>query len=212
MTALEEEAEKAAGLIDSLSKQLRYLLGHESDQVALEEELENIREYFHIVSTRYENLYELEIDVPPSCIRLRILKLILQPIVENAVKHGLRPKKGEGKVRISAFKEKGILKIIVMDDGAGMPQEKVEAITEFLHTDAAFSRWIGSEYCPSRPEECIKDIEDMEGKTGTGIGIKNTYDRIVKNYGQEYGFEITSCEGLGTIFEYRLPVLEEEGC
>lgn len=182
MTALEEDAGKAAGLIDSLSGQLRYLLGHESDQVTLEEELRNIREYFHIVSIRYDGLYELEIDVPPSCVRLRILKLILQPIVENAVKHGLRPRKGEGKVRISAFREEGILKIIVMDDGVGMPEGQVEKI-----------RKINSDL-----------------KTGSGIGIKNTYDRIVKNYGQEYGFEITSCEGLGTIFEYRLPVLEEE--
>lgn len=207
MTALEEEAQKAAGLIDSLSKQLRYLLGRESDQVALEEELENIREYFHIVSTRYENLYELEIDVPPDCLGMRVLKLILQPVVENAVKHGLRPKKGEGKVRISAFREWGILKITVMDDGVGMSEEQLAKITGFLHADDTASR-------SDAPERSLpgKTTESMDAKAGTGIGIRNTYERIVKNYGQEYGFEITSCEGLGTIFEYRLPVLEETEC
>lgn len=189
MMALEENAKKAARLIDSLSKQLRYLLGRESDLVTLEEELENIREYFYIVSTRYENLYELEIDVPPSCIHHKTLKLILQPIVENAVKHGLLPKKREGKVQIRAFEEEGSLKIIVMDDGVGMSEEQVKNVMEMLHMDTM-----------------------NPGEKHSGIGIKNTYDRIVKNYGQEYGFEITSYQGLGTIFEYRLPVLEEEEC
>lgn len=190
MTALEEDAKKAAELIDSLSKQLRYLIGKESDQVTLEEELQNIQEYFFIVSTRYENRYELEIDVPISCIHLHILKLILQPIVENAVKHGLKPKKGEGKVRITASKKQNILSIIVMDDGVGMSLEQVDTIEKCLHTDTL----------------------GVQNEKAISIGIKNTYDRIVKNYGKEYGFEITSYEGIGTIFEYRLPVLEEKKC
>lgn len=187
MTAISENAEKASGLIDSLSKQLRYLIGNESDQVTLEAELENIREYFYIVKVRYENLYDLEIDVPADCLRLKVLKLILQPTIENAVKHGLRPKKGAGKVRISALRKAECLCITVMDDGVGMTEQQVQEITDVLEQDT-LGRQNGEKI---------------------SIGIKNTYDRIVKNYGKDYGFQITSCENLGTIVEYTLPVLEE---
>lgn len=187
MTAISENAPKASGLIDSLSKQLRYLIGNESDQVTLEAELENIREYFYIVKVRYENLYDLEIDVPADCLRLKVLKLILQPTIENAVKHGLRPKKGAGKVRVSALRKAECLCITVMDDGVGMTEQQVQEITDVLEQDT-LGRQNGEKI---------------------SIGIKNTYDRIVKNYGRDYGFQITSCENLGTIVEYTLPVLEE---
>lgn len=76
-----------------------------------------------------------------------------------------------------------------MDDGIGMSDKKVHAITEKLHTHT-----------------------EEPGQEKESIGLKNTYDRIVKNYGQEYGFTITSCEELGTIFEYRLPILEDKEC
>lgn len=189
MTAVSEGADRASELITSLSRQLRYLIGNESDQVTLAEELDNIREYFSIVRVRYEEQYDLEIDVPADCQRLKVLKLILQPIVENAVKHGLRPKKDEGMVQISAVREADCLRITVMDDGVGMPKQKVEELTAMLITETP--------------------IQSREESDGTSIGIKNTYDRIVKNYGDAYGFRFTSCEGMGTVVEYRLPVLEE---
>lgn len=190
MTAVSENAEESSKLINSLSKQLRYLIGNESDTVTLEEELENIREYFYIVKVRYENRYSLEMDVPTSCLHLKVLKLILQPIIENAVKHGLRPKKTSGKVRITVSRQEEFLSVTVMDDGVGMPERQVEEITNLLQTEA---------------------IGRQKGEK-LSIGIKNTYDRIVKNYGKGYGFQITSCEGLGTIVEYKLPVLEGETC
>lgn len=189
MTAISEQADKASDLIESLSRQLQYLIGNESEQVTLEEELENIREYFYIVRVRYENLYDLEIHVPPECLRLKVLKLILQPIVENAVKHGLRPKKEEGTIQISASREEDCLLLTVMDDGVGMTEQRLSEITERLSAQ-----------------------DDYGQENNESIGMKNTYDRIVKNYGAEYGFQITSCEGVGTIVEYRLPVLEGEPC
>lgn len=190
MTAISEDAGKAADLIDSLSKQLRYLIGNQSDTVTLETELENIREYFYIVKVRYENQYDLEIDVPANCRRLKVLKLILQPTIENAVKHGLRPKKGGGKVRISACRKPERLCITVMDDGVGMSEQTLGELEELLKTE---------------------DTGKQKGEH-LSIGIKNTYDRIVKNYGKDYGFQITSWKGLGTIVEYILPILEEEKC
>lgn len=212
MTALEENAEKASALIDSLSRQLRYLIGNESDQVTLEEELRNIREYFFIVRTRFDNRYELEIDVPPTCLRLKIVKLILQPIVENAVKHGLRPKKGEGKVRIAASRDDKILRIIVMDDGVGMTEEQTAGIRELLRPGSGEVSEEETAKASGGSPELSGGAAVPERSGHTGIGIKNTYDRIVKNYGQEYGFQVTSCEGLGTIFEYSLPILEDGAC
>lgn len=96
MTVLEHEDTETARMVESLSKQLKYLIGCNSDRVLLKRALENIREYFYIMRIRYENRIELDVSAQPEALEASIIKLSLQPIVENAVRHGLRPKrKGE---------------------------------------------------------------------------------------------------------------------
>lgn len=188
MTALEHEDRETARMVESLSRQLKYLIGNNSDRVALQREIENIREYFYIMRIRYENRIQLEVSVDEDVMEARIIKLSLQPIVENAVKHGLRPKKGDGTVRIEAHRREDYLELTVMDDGVGMDAEAAARLNASL------------------------DGEEMGIRTSEGwehVGLKNACDRIRKNFGPEYGLEIFSEEGSGTVVVYRLPLLWE---
>lgn len=183
MKALEHDDTETATLLECLSKQLRYIMGKQSDEVPLLEELNNIREYFFIIKSRFNGLYELEIDVQDSDLHLKVLKLILQPIVENAVKHGLRQKPGPGKVFIRIQREEQALKIMVMDNGKGISPQELDRIQQKLDSGDA-----------------------GEAMSEQSVGLKNVYDRIHYHYGQEYGFSITGQENFGTIVTYRLPI------
>lgn len=189
MTALEHDDKETSRMVESLSKQLKYLIGYNSDRVPLKREIENIREYFYIMRIRYENRIRLEVSIGEDVMEASIIKLSLQPIVENAVKHGLRPKKGSGIVRIEARSQSGFLEITVMDDGVGMSEKKLEELTGSLSQ------------------------EEMGMHTEEGwqhVGIKNAYDRIKKNFGPDYGLEIMSTEGTGTVIVYTLPLVFED--
>lgn len=186
MTALEHDDTYTVSMLNSLSKQLRYLISSTGERVSLKEEIDNIYNYFHIIKIRYENRFELEINIPKSLLKLQVLKLILQPIVENSVKHGLLLKDGMGVISISAEQEETFLTIVVMDDGIGMSEKRLTQLYAQLDTT----------------------IEDDIAKNH--IGIKNVNDRIKIKYGNQYGLTINSCLGLGTIVTFHLPIIEEE--
>lgn len=187
MMALEHDDGETAGMVGSLSRQLKYLIGYHSDIVPLKLEIENIREYFVIMRVRYENRISLEVSVDEAVMSRGIIKLSLQPIVENAVKHGLRPKKEPGTVRVEARETDGTLEIVVMDDGVGMEEDTLRRLTESLE----------------REEIGVQTEEGWQH-----VGLKNAYDRIKKNFGEEYGLEIFSTAGIGTVVVYRLPLIE----
>lgn len=191
MKAIEHDEFQVAELLESLSRQLRYLTNNEYDYVKLEDELNNIKEYFVIVSVRYNGLYELDINVNEDDLNLMVPKLILQPIVENSVKYGLRGRKGSGRVSINIKKNNGYLKIIIMDNGVGLSEEKNKEIKMNLTDD----------------EHTIK----YHSNTGS-IGIKNIYNRMKYYYGKNYEFKIDGEEGVGTIVTYQLPIEGEEQC
>ena len=184
MTALEHEDTETARMVESLSKQLKYLIGCNSDRVPLKRELENIREYFYIMRIRYENRIELEVSAQPEALEASIIKLSLQPIVENAVRHGLRPKKEGGTVRIQAAVQEDCLELTVMDDGVGMDEETLERLNKSLEKE----------------ETGVRTEDGWEH-----VGLKNTCDRIRKSFGAEYGLQIMSTQGVGTIVICRLP-------
>ncbi len=187
MKALEHGDGETARILEGLSKQLRYIMGRQSDEVTLREELNNIKEYFVIIKARYNGLYTLETNVKDGDLQLKVLKLILQPVVENAVKHGLRERAGLGKVSIRVWRETSCLKIMVMDNGKGISEERLAEVRHFL-----------------------KDDKDKTNQTDVSVGLKNVYDRIQYQYGKEYGFDITGSEVFGTAVTFSLPILEAE--
>lgn len=189
MTAITNDDEITAAMLDSLSAQLRYLIGTTRDMVTLRAEADSIRNYFKLIEVRFDNRFELEIDIPEELLELSVPQLILQPAVENAIKHGLRPKSGEGKIAIYAKEEKGNLEITVMDNGIGMNEENLKNLQDSLD-DPEFGR--------------------RTDNTWESIGIKNVYNRIKLIYGDEYGLMIDSYEEIGTIVKYMLPILSGE--
>lgn len=188
MTALDQEDEKTAELLECLAHQLRYVMGEHNERIRLRDELQMLREYFVIMKVRYEDRINLHIQISNEDLDLCILKMLLQPVVENAIKHGLREKSGEGTVAIRVSRNEDILEIVVMDDGIGMDENQVRQMQEVLN---------------------IPEIGYIGESGRVSIGMKNVYDRIKLNCGKEYGFRIESIKGMGTIVSYRLPIWEE---
>lgn len=189
MTAVENQDMRTARLLEGLGKQLRYVIGRQQERAPLYMELDSIREYLVLMNARYQDKFQINVNVADPDRKLLVLKLLLQPVIENSIKHGLREKEGTGTIEISAKRQETSLEIIVMDDGLGMTPEEVSALQESLLKKG-----------PADPKE--------DGHIS--VGLKNVYDRIKFTCGESYGFTVTSVYGMGTMVKYRLPVWEEE--
>lgn len=183
MQAITNDDPETAEMVESLSRQLRYLIGKKGDFVTLEDEIANIEEYFKLLRIRYEGRFSLEIEVPKELRKLHIIKLSLQPVVENAVKHGLIPKTGTGTIRISAQSDQTYLDITVMDDGVGMSAEVLKELKKKI------------------------EFGEEEGDGRIHLGIRNTAERLKKSFGGECGVDVFSEQNIGTIVTMRYPVI-----
>jgi two-component system, sensor histidine kinase YesM len=126
--AMIEEAEQTGQMIESLSDILRYYLQAGQKEISLREELHLIEQYLKIQKTRFGKRLNTEMNICGDIERFRIPPMLLQPIIENAVKHGLEPKEGPGSLEISANVEKEKLLIKIIDDGIGIPVEMLEEL------------------------------------------------------------------------------------
>lgn len=189
MSAITNDDMVVADMINSLSAQLKYLIGARGKMVLLRDEIACIRNYFRLLEIRYDYLYSLRIDVEEELLSCKVPHLIIQPVVENAVKHGLRPKKGTGEVVVSARKKEHCLELSVMDNGVGMKESRLQEIQQMLKSS---------------------DRSHWEDVAGMSIGIKNVSERIHHLYGEKYGMEIEAYEGIGTIVKYWLPLMWRE--
>lgn len=182
MNAVDKDNDEVADMILSLSNQLKYVIDYGEDKVSIREELDHLRDYFYIISVRYENKFELVVDVSPEVnLNGYILKLSLQPIVENAIQHGLRSQ-GRGTVGLTIEKREDKLLVTIYDDGIGMSKEKVQQLSENLEE-------------PSSPSK--------------NVGLKNVHERIRTVYGKEYGLSISSREHIGTSILLSFPIVEK---
>ena len=164
----------------------RYSLGKNyGEYVTLEQELEHTKNYIFIqkirLGDRLEVFYDIEV-FPDQC---KILRFILRPIVENAILHGLGNITGKGTLEISAFEQKDMLILKVMDDGIGMDEEKVESLNIYINSNG--------------------HKED----TKKSIGIRNVNQRIKLACGENYGITIESRPYRGSSFTIRLPIIRE---
>jgi two-component system sensor histidine kinase YesM len=175
-------SEEAAAMIFSLSKMLRMSLNWQGEIIPLEKELEFARYYLEINKGRYKDKMDYTLSIPQELLACKILKLTIQPIVENSIKHGLEKKSRFGTVSINAREEEGKLVIDIEDNGAGMDKDTLE-----------------------RLREEISSANEIKG--GGSIGIKNVNDRLKLHYGKEYGLSIQSVENGGTVVTLRMPVL-----
>lgn len=183
MNAVFKDDSEVADMILSLSNQLKYVIDYGEEWVTINRELEHLKDYFYIISVRYENQIELRCDVANDVdMDWLILKLSLQPIVENAIQHGLRPKGGKGTVWVTIERHSELLTVTVYDDGVGMDEETLVKLNEHLY---------------------------RSGPAVKGIGMKNIHEQIVTLCGEKYGLEISSRKHIGTSVIMRLPIRKE---
>lgn len=126
--ALREGNREMFSLIRALGNYYRTSLSHGSEFITLEKEIEIVRDYLYILSCRYPELFECEYEIAPGILQYPILRLSLQPFVENAVYHGLKPKGRGGIIRIAARDEDEVIVIWIQDNGVGMDQERIDVL------------------------------------------------------------------------------------
>lgn len=167
-------------IVQQFAKLLRKAIEWEDDKIPLKQEMELICIYLNIQKFRYKDKFTYEIRIDDTLINYIIPKFTLQPIVENAIYHGIEMKKGTGLLEIYSEVTENHVKIIVKDDGIGIDSEKLQFLKDQLSRNNP---------------RCCKDR----------IGIWNVNQRLRLFFGPEYGINIDSQKDLGTTFEILLP-------
>ena len=176
--------EDAVVMLTALARFFRISLSRGSNIIPLADELEHARHYLTIQKMRYKNKFSAQISAEDSVESLYTIKLIIQPILENAIYHGMAYADGDGEIQIHAFREGEDVLIEVTDNGPGMPEELVEQLLS-----------------PNGPA--------VSGAKGSGIGFRNVHQRIQLTFGPDYGLTILSEPDSGTTVRIRLPALDK---
>ena len=181
--AREHGATDVVKMVEALTNMFRLGLSQGKDFITVKEEIDHVRNYLYIQSVRYEDKLTYEIEADEECLKAVIPKLILQPIVENAIYHGIKLKKGGGYIRINASRIGSELRLMVYDTGAGMSREKLT--------------------------ELRKSIEDIkQGKSGS-FGMTYVIERLKLYADEEFDIDVESVEGAFTQVRISI-VLKEE--
>lgn len=155
--------------------------------VPVSDELASIERYLRIQNIRFLDKFHLDVDVPEDLLEYRMLKFILQPLVENSVYHGLETQVGEGAIAISAEQTGSVLEFAVKDNGVGMKKHALESLNDSFEQGSFIN--IG------------------EDRGDRSIGLINIHERIRLVYGEGYGLHAGSREGQGTTIVVRMPVI-----
>jgi two-component system, sensor histidine kinase YesM len=186
--AQEHRVDEVVSMVGALTSLFRIGLSKGKELIRLAEELEHIESYLFIQKTRYEEKFDYEVSVQEGLNGCRVMRLILQPLVENAIYHGIKERRGHGTLRVEGRIEErdGMqdLVLTVHDDGVGMGE-------------AALARLCSS-------------LEEGGGPYLGGYGIRNVHERIRLTFGKPYGLSFSSVRGEGTEVVVRHPLLDAE--
>lgn len=196
--ALSAGLDNIADITEALATFFRYTISNMDNLVSLEEELGNAENYFAIQNYRFGDRISMQVEIEASgevgddasneaCLDFQIPKLTLQPIIENAIIHGLEYQVGPGKVVVHIASDGQRLLIDVTDDGVGMPEATLEEINRRLVS-----------------AEVPKGSDDKLRKGG--IALVNVNNRIKLLFGELYGLKVSSIVGFGTRVEITLPI------
>ncbi len=175
-----ERYEGAVTMVTALAKLFRISLSKGKNIIRVADELEHVRNYLTIQKMRYKNKFSFEITAEPEVLECATIKLIVQPLVENSIYHGMEFMSGDGEIQVRAYRSGDDLFIDIIDNGLGMPQEQADALL-------------------------TEDTPHERGK-GSGIGLKNVQERIQLYFGSEYGLKIYSEPDEGTTARIHLPM------
>lgn len=176
-------------MITSLSKLFRLSLSKGKTSISVREELEHARHYLTIQQMRYKQKFDFMIEADEAAQSCYTLKLVLQPLIENAIVHGIEYMVDQGHIHITAAIKGDLLEMTVKDNGVGMSPAMVERILEveaLRHNPAPFINTAGS-----------------------GVAVRNVHDRIQLYYGHRFGLEFESELEVGTTVRIRIPVIHD---
>lgn len=176
--------EEAIQMVTSLARLFRIALSRGNSMIPLADELEHARHYMTIQQIRYKNRFETKITAQPCTEGLYTLKLIVQPILENAIYHGMASAEDDGLISVTAYRQGDDLIIDVADNGLGMRPEVAASLLDENRPDVRTS--------------------------GSGIGVRNVHQRIRLTFGPQYGLTILSEPDEGTLVRIRIPALNQD--
>ncbi|NSW91105.1 MAG: histidine kinase [Firmicutes bacterium] len=172
-------ASPASTLIENLSDILKYSLGSPDHIVTLREEIQYTKIYLNILRFRYPHKFMVFWDYDEDMLDIPIMRLLFQPLIENSLYHGIKPKQGKGLIRVRITKKDGGLCVRVTDNGIGIPKPELERLRKGL-------------------DELHFDERH--------IGLQNTNKRLVLSYGPQSSIKIYSKSGLGTVISFFIPI------
>ncbi len=173
------ENEDAITMTSTLAKFFRLGVSKGGDIITVQDEIDHLNSYLTIQKMRYKDKLDYLVEVDPQILSYSTLKLLIQPLVENAIYHGLKNKEGIGMLKVIGYKEGDDLVFQVIDNGIGMTREELSELEHAMPVSAGSS----------------------------GVGITNVRERIQLHFGMKYGVTFTSTKGEGTIATVRVPAL-----
>jgi two-component system sensor histidine kinase YesM len=182
--------EQVIQLVQALSRFFRISLNKGRDWISIKIELDHVQSYLIIQKMRYRDILDYEVNVGPELQVYPILKMTLQPLVENALYHGIKNKRGKGLIRIGAYIDQvQDIVLFVEDNGIGMNSERLDAVRAQL----------------DQPRDLLPEEADIEDGKNGGFGLQNVHQRLRLYFGERYGLQIDSEEHKGTCVYVRIP-------
>lgn len=176
ISKLNQETGDVSRIIDHLSDILKYTLANPMEKICLREEVENLKKYVAIQNFRFSNRIIAYYEIQEELMDFKVFRLMLQPLVENSILHGLRHKEGMGYIKVQIFKRKGFVHFRVIDNGAGMDRAELLSL-----------------------EDSMKNINVYH------IGLANVSNRLKLHFGEEAGIRIKSKKHIGCVVEFVVP-------
>ena len=177
-----EQKQEAVKVVTALARFFRISLSRGKSIITVRDELEHVRNYLMIQQMRFKNKFIYRFEAGEEVMDLVCLKLMLQPLVENAIYHGMEFMDGDGEVCVKAYREADDLWFQISDNGLGMTRQQVESL--------------------------LDEKEHVSSRRGSGIGVKNVNERIRLYFGDDYGLQIWSEPDEGTVISIHLPAQE----
>lgn len=169
-------------MVSALARFFRISLSKGKNVITVKDELEHARNYLTIQNIRYKNKFSYSIESDENTLNLTSIKLIVQPLIENAIYHGMEYMSGDGDIVVKSYRKEKDLYIDIIDNGLGMPQEIADKLL-------------------------IEKVNNGQ-KKGSGIGLRNVHERIKLYFGEEYGLEVYSEPDEGTTIRIHMPAIQ----
>ncbi len=185
--AQERGAQDIVKLVGALTSLFRIGLSRGKEMILLTDEMEHVRSYLTIQKARYEDKFDFTLCTEDGILPCLVLKLTLQPLVENAIYHGIKERRGHGTISVEALSRDGLLVLRVSDDGVGMAPAKLREVRALLA------------------------VAHPHGEGLEGYGVHNVHERIQLSFGTRYGLTFESAPGKGTTVEVLHPLVFNEG-